>query len=77
VLEDLFEVDCIILDLEERDYVTSTTAYEKLKRKCSHNREAFMYVQERMHDVSYLSPQTIRINKYKFGEMFILQSNDL
>jgi hypothetical protein len=50
VLEDLVEVDCIILDLEERDYITSAAAYEKLKQKCSHNREAFMYVQERVHD---------------------------
>jgi len=51
MLEDLIEIDSIILDLEDRDYATSATACEKLKRKCSHNWEAFTYVQERVHDV--------------------------
>ena len=51
MLEDLIEIDSIILDLEDRDYATSATACEKLKRKCSHNWEAFTYVQEQVHDV--------------------------
>ena len=51
VLEDLIEVDSIILDLEDRDYVISANAYEKLKRTCSQNWEAFNYLQERIHDV--------------------------
>ena len=51
MLEDLIEIDSIILDLDDRDYATSATACEKLKRKCSHNWEAFTYVQERVHDV--------------------------
>ena len=51
MLEDLIEIDSIILDLEDRDYTTSATACEKIKRKCSHNWEAFTYVQERVHDV--------------------------
>ena len=51
MLEDLVEVDSIIIDLEERDYVTSANACEKLKRKCSQDWETFTYVQERVHDV--------------------------
>jgi hypothetical protein len=51
VLEDLVEVDSLILDLDDRDYGTSATAYEELKRTCSHNWEAFKYLQERVHDV--------------------------
>jgi hypothetical protein len=50
VLEDLVEVDSLILDLDDRDYGTSATAYEKLKRKCSHDWDAFSYLQERVHD---------------------------
>ena len=34
-LEDLVEIDSLILDLEERDYVLSANAYEELKRKRS------------------------------------------
>ena len=51
VLEDLVEIDSLILDLEGRDYVLSVNAYETLKRKCSHDWEAFKYLQERVHDV--------------------------
>ncbi|MGB8310506.1 MAG: hypothetical protein WCE81_01425 [Halobacteriota archaeon] len=51
VLEDLVEVDSLILDLEDRDYVLSANAYEKLKRTCSQDWEAFNYLQERVHDV--------------------------
>ena len=51
VLEDLVEVDSLILDLEDRDYVFSANAYEKLKRTCSQDWEAFNYLQERVHDV--------------------------
>ena len=40
-LEDLVEVDPLILDLEDRDYVLSANAYETLKRKCSQDWEAF------------------------------------
>ena len=29
----------------------SVDAYETLKRKCSHDREAFKYLQERLHDM--------------------------
>ncbi|MGB8311400.1 MAG: hypothetical protein WCE81_06010 [Halobacteriota archaeon] len=50
-LEDLVEIDSLILDLEGRDYVFSANAYETLKDKCSHDWEAFNYLQERMHDV--------------------------
>ena len=50
MLEDLVEVDSLILDLEDRNYVISANAYEKLKRKCLHDWEAFTYVQERVHD---------------------------
>jgi hypothetical protein len=50
VLEDLVEVDSLILDLDDRDYGTSATAYAELKRVCSHNWEAFKYLQERVHD---------------------------
>ena len=50
-LGDLVEIDSLILDLEGRDYVLSVNAYEKLKRKCSQDWEAFKYLQERMHDV--------------------------
>ena len=49
-LEDLVEVDSLILDLADRDYITSANAYEKLKRKYSGNWEAFKYLQERVHD---------------------------
>jgi hypothetical protein len=35
VLEDLVEVDSLIPDLEDRNYLISVNAYEKLKRKCS------------------------------------------
>ena len=49
--EDLVKVDSWILDLDDRDYGTSVTAYEELKQTCSHNWEAFKYLQERMHDV--------------------------
>jgi hypothetical protein len=52
VLEDLVEIDSIILDLADRDYVTSANAYEKLMRTCSSNWEAFKYLTERVHDVS-------------------------
>jgi hypothetical protein len=45
------EIDSLILDLEGRDYVLSVNAYEKLKRKCSQDWEAFKYLQERVHDV--------------------------
>ena len=51
VLKDLVEIDSLILDLEGSDYVLSANAYEKLKRRCSQNWEAFRYLQERMHDV--------------------------
>lgn len=51
MLEDLVEINSIILDLDDSDYTTSVTAYEKLKRKCSHNWQAFTYVQERVHDM--------------------------
>jgi len=51
VLEDLIEVDSIILDLEDRNYVISANAYEKLKKMCSQDWEAFKYLQERAHDV--------------------------
>ena len=51
VLEDLVEIDSLILDLEDRDYVLSINAYETLKRKCSQDWEAFKYLQERVHDV--------------------------
>ena len=37
--------------VEDRDYVLSANAYEKLKRTCSHDWEAFTYVQERVRDV--------------------------
>ena len=50
-LGDLVEIDSLILDLEGRDYVLSVNAYETLKRKCSHDWEAFKYLQERVHDV--------------------------
>jgi len=50
-LEDLVEIDSLILDLEDRDYVLSVNAYETLKRKCSQDWETFKYLQERMHDV--------------------------
>jgi len=49
-LEDLVEVDSLIFDLADRDYITSANAYEKLKRKCSDNWEVFTYLQERVHD---------------------------
>ena len=45
------EIDSLILDLEDRDYVLSVNAYETLKRKCSQDWEAFKYLQDRMHDV--------------------------
>ena len=51
VLEDLVEIDSLILDLEDRDYATAANACERLKRTCSHNWEAFTYVQERTYDV--------------------------
>ncbi len=51
MLEDLVEIDSLILDLEDRDYVLSVNAYETLKRKCSQDWEAFKYLQDRMHDV--------------------------
>lgn len=51
VQEDLVEVDSLILDLEDRNYPIYANAYEKLKRKCSRDWNAFNYVQERMHDV--------------------------
>ena len=51
MLEDLVEIDSLILDLEDRDYVLSVNAYETLKRKCSQDWEAFKYLQARMHDV--------------------------
>ena len=51
VLEDLVEIDSLILDLEDRDYVLSVNAYETLKEKCSQDWEAFKYLEERMHDV--------------------------
>jgi hypothetical protein len=47
MLEDLIEIDSIILDLDDSDYTTSVTTYEKLKREYSHNWEAFTYAQER------------------------------
>ena len=50
MLEDLVKVDSWILDLDDRDYGTSATAYEELKRTCSHNWEAFNYLRERVHD---------------------------
>ena len=40
-----------ILDLDNHDYTIDTNAYEKLKRKCSQDCEAFNYLQERAHDV--------------------------
>lgn len=51
MLDDLVEVDSLILDLADRDYVLSASAYQKLKQKCSHNWEAFNYLQDRVHDV--------------------------
>ena len=51
MLEDLVEIDSFILDLEDRNYIISANAYEKLKRTCSHDWGAFNYLQERMHDV--------------------------
>jgi len=51
VLEDLVEIDSLILDLEDRDYVLSANAYEKLKRTCSQNWEKFNYLHEQVHDV--------------------------
>jgi hypothetical protein len=51
MLKDFVEVDSLILDLEGRDYVLSVNAYEKLKRMCSLDWEAFNYLQERAHDV--------------------------
>jgi hypothetical protein len=50
VLEDLVKVDSLILDLDDRNYAIYANAYEKLKPTCSHNWEAFTYVQERVHD---------------------------
>ena len=47
VLEDLVEIDSLIIDLEDRNYVLSANAYETLKRKCSQDWEAFKYLQER------------------------------
>jgi len=46
VLEDLVEIDSFILDLEDRDYVLSANAHETLKRTCSQDWEAFMYVRD-------------------------------
>ena len=51
MLEDLVEVDSLILDLDDRNYVISANAYEKLKWTCAHNWKAFKYLQERVHDV--------------------------
>jgi hypothetical protein len=51
VLEDLIEIDSLILDLEDRNYVISANAYEKLKKICSQDWEAFKYLQDRVHDV--------------------------
>ncbi len=45
------KVDSWILDLDDRNYGTSATAYVELKRMCSHNWEAFNYLQERVHDM--------------------------
>jgi len=45
------EVDSLILDLEDRDYVLSVNAYETLKEKSFQNWEAFKYLQERVHDM--------------------------
>ena len=50
-LEDLVEIDSLILDLEDRDYVLSVNAYETLKSKCSQDWGAFKYLQKRVHDV--------------------------
>ena len=61
VLEDLVEIDFLILDLEDRDYVLSVNAYETLKRKYSQDWEAFKYLQERLHD--------IRISKQRRNKM--------
>ena len=49
-LEDLVEVDSLIFDLADRDYIISANAYEKLKRKRSDNWEVVKYLQERVHD---------------------------
>ena len=43
-LEDLIEVDSLIFDLADRNYITSVNAYEKLKRKCSDSWEVFRYL---------------------------------
>ncbi len=45
------EIDSLILDLEDRDYVLFVNAYETLKRRCSQDWEAFKYLQERAHDI--------------------------
>jgi hypothetical protein len=50
MLEDLVEVDSLILDLDDHNYATAAAAYEKLKRTCTYNWEAFNYLQERVHD---------------------------
>ncbi len=44
------KVDSWILDLDDRNYGASATAYVELQRQCSHNWEAFSYLQERVHD---------------------------
>jgi hypothetical protein len=62
VLADLVEVDSIILNLADRNYITSTNAYEKLMCKCSSNCEAFKYLTERMHDVSIQEKARDRIH---------------
>jgi hypothetical protein len=51
MLEDFIEIDSLILDLDDRDYATAATAYEELKRKCSHDWEAFNYLLDRTRDV--------------------------
>jgi hypothetical protein len=51
VLEDLVGVDSLILDLDDRNYAAAAIAYAEFRRVCSHNWEAFNYLQERVHDV--------------------------
>lgn len=62
MLQDLAEVDELISQLGDRTGTYAENAAEKLMQTCSHNGEAFQYLQDRIYDVTI--PERARNHVY-------------
>src|SRR5450756_2942920 len=62
MLNDLAEMDALLFELGDLSGKRAENAAEKLMQRCSHSGEAFLYLQDRMYDVTI--PERARNHVY-------------